>query len=127
MVLILVMTLALGIGYVSVVMSYFLLSFALTSSAPHFVSDAGRFRPSYLLVNCFVWMLCTILGSYVTASISIAWFPWLPVAVLGVSLVLLTWHHPLEAHWQLAGLARVLMSGVSAVGVTLGYFLRFRL
>jgi len=124
MVLILTMALALTVGYVSTVLTFFLLSFAITSTAPHFVSDPGRFRPSYLLVNCMVWTVCAVLGGYAAATISSAWFPWLPVSVLGVSLVVLTWYHPIEAHRQLVGLSRILMSVFSALGVALGFFLQ---
>ena len=46
--------------------------------------------------------------------------------MLGVFLVVLTWHHPIEAQEQLAGLSCVMMTGSSALGVALGYLLKLK-
>ncbi len=123
MVLILTMVISLASGYVLTVLSYFLLSFALTSTAPHFVSSSGHFRSGYLLANCTVWIACTALGGYATAAVSASLFPWLTVSLLGITFAILTWLHPIEAHRQLVGLSRLLMSVLSLFGVALGFFL----
>jgi len=73
-----------------------------------------------------LWLVCAVTGSYTTATLSAAWFPWLPVTALGVFLVVLTWHHPIETQKQLAGFSSVMMAGSSALGVALGHLLKLK-
>jgi len=121
MVLIVLAVLGMAAGYVLTVFSYYFITLAVTSLAPHAVSSNGRFLSSYLLISYALWTLCVFAGG-LTAT-------WLSgergAIVMGVLLVLVTWIHPIEAMKQLFGLSRVVMPICTILGVGTAIYLKF--
>lgn len=128
MTLILITVLGLAAGYVAAILVYLFFTLSLTAIAPHMVAVHGRFRTLYLLISYAVWLLCAVLGGYLstwlTTTGTAAWLPWLPVGVLAIALTTVAWLHPIEAREQLVGLSRPLMALASLAGVVLGCYLR---
>lgn len=122
MISLVILAAALVVGYLVTVACSLVVTMAIGSAAPRFVTANSRMRKEYKLAQDVVWMLCAMVGSYVTSRIAGDTAPWLGGAVLSAVLIALLWWNTWEARQR--GMAhQILISVLSVCGVATGYYL----
>ena len=119
------LALALLLGYAVAVGLSLAATFWITAKIHEFVVKEHRIRRRYKFVQAFVWLLCTLVGGYITAAVAGTAHPLLGPSALAVILVLVLWINTWEMR-QRGFLHQALMSLVTVVGVAAGCMLRQR-
>jgi hypothetical protein len=117
---------ALFLGFGTTVGCYLAMTFGVASASPDFVAQDFRITTGYKRLQSLIWLLCTMLGGFVTAAIARGAYPWVLGVLLVVMLVGTLWLNSWEARQR--GLAhQILMSFAAMIGVVLGYVLATKL
>ena len=121
MISLVILAAALVVGYLVTIASSLVVTMAIGSAAPRFISVNARIRKEYKLAQDVLWMLCAAAGSYVTSRIAGDTAPWLGGTVLSAVLISLLWWNAWEARQR--GMAhQILISVLSVCGVAAGYY-----
>ncbi|GGA54110.1 hypothetical protein GCM10011507_01650 [Edaphobacter acidisoli] len=117
---------ALILGYSVVVGLSMLATFSITKAAPAFVAQEHLLNPGYRILQEFMWLVCSLVGGYVSAWVTgPAVHPLLVGAALAGVLVAVLWSNT----WEVAqrGLGhQIVMTIVTIIGVAAGFALRLR-
>jgi len=118
--------LALVLGYLVTVGLSMAATFGITAASPDMVAQDYRITQRYKFIQDGVWLVCTIVGAYVTALIlGRDHSPWMGGAALVAILVGVLWRNAWERRQRGIG-HQILMSVATVVGVGAGFFFRLR-
>lgn len=128
MMMLLMMTIALLLGYGVTVGCSLTAAFGITATAPGFVSKDHRLRGRYKWVSALMWLVCTIAGALTSAVVARVGRinEWVIGAALAALLIGMLWFNSWEARQR--GIAhQILISLTTLVGVVAGVWLADRL
>ena len=116
---------ALVLGYALVVGLSMAATFGITKAAPGLVMKNYRLKSSYKFLQDLMWLVCVMVGAYVTALIAGTIHPWFVGSLLAGSLIAVLWSNMWEMRQR--GMAhQILMTVISVAGVAAGYVLGLR-
>jgi hypothetical protein len=117
--------LALFLGYAAAVTLAMAATFGITAISPDFVSKNNRIRREYKFVQDAVWLVCAIVGGYVSALVNGGSHSLMVGTALAVILVAVLWRNVWEMRQRGLG-HQLVMSAGSAAGVALGFMIHLR-
>jgi len=118
--------LAIVLGYLVTVGLSMAATFAMTSASPDLVTRNYRITPRYKFLQDGVWLVCTTVGAYMTALVlGRDHSPWIGCLALMLVLIGVLWRNAWEMRQRGVG-HQILISVVTVVGVSAGFFLRLR-
>ena len=112
-------------GYIATVLGSLVTTMGLTTAMPRFVVADHKVRGAYKLAHELLWLLCTILGGFVTARVGMGVAIWKQEFLLIGVLVLMLWRNTWEAR-QRGTAHQILISLLTVAGVLAGFSLRFK-
>jgi hypothetical protein len=118
--------LSIVLGYLVTVGLSMAATFAMTSASPDLVARDYRITPRYKFLQDGVWLVCTTAGAYMTALVlGRDHSPWMGGLALMLVLIGVLWRNAWEMRQRGVG-HQILISVVTVVGVSAGFFLRLR-
>ena len=111
------------LGYFVTVGLSMAVTFSFTRTAPGFVVKDHLLRTRYKLFQALVWLMCVIVGSFLSALLAeLVQNPWLVGALFATVLILVLWGNTWEARQR--GLwHQLFLSALTGAGVGAGYYL----
>ncbi len=125
MINLLILLVALALGYSLVVFGMLGATFGLGALRPGFVVANFKIGAGYKRLHSVVWLLLVTLGGFVSTAAVVLMqgaYPWAVGVVLAALLLTILWRNKLEAR-QRGTAHQVLMSVATIVGVGIGFYL----
>jgi len=117
--------LALFLGYTVAVALSMAATFGITAVSPNFVSKNHRINRGYKYAQDGVWLVCAVAGGYVASLVNGESHRWMVGSGLVAILVGVLWMNAWEMRQRGLG-HQLVMSFVSAAGVTIGFLIHLR-
>ena len=121
----LILLVALALGYSLVVFGMLGATFGLGALKPGLVVENFKIGTGYKRLHSLVWLLLVTLGGFVSTAAVVLMqgaYPWAVCVLLMALLLTILWRNKLEAR-QRGTAHQVLMSVATVVGVGIGFYL----